>query len=104
MTSITDALAAAFPPENVSWRVGSTTADKKKGMALAFIDARDVMERLDTVCGAANWQDRYEFHGSRTLCYLSIRIDGEWIARRPPPTERRDAGGARPAENGGPRL
>lgn len=81
MTSITDALAAAFPPENISWRVGSTTADKKKGMALAFIDARDVMERLDTVCGAANWQDRYEFHGARTLCYLSIRIDGEWITK-----------------------
>ena len=81
MTSITDALAAAFPPENISWRVGSTTADKKKGMALANIDARDVMERLDTVCGVANWQDRYEFHGARTLCYLSIRIDGEWITK-----------------------
>lgn len=81
MTSITDALAAAFPPENISWRVGSTTADKKKGMALAFIDARDVMERLDAVCGVANWQDRYEFHGARTLCYLSIRIDGEWITK-----------------------
>lgn len=38
-------LAAPFPPENVSWRVGSTTQDKKKGMALAFIDARDAISR-----------------------------------------------------------
>lgn len=50
-------------------------------MALAYIDARDVMERLDAVCGPANWQDRYEFHGARTVCYLSIRIDGEWITK-----------------------
>lgn len=78
---ITDRLSAPFPPESISWRVGSTTSDKSKGMALAFIDARDVMDRLDDVMGAANWQDRYEFHGARTLCYLTLRIDGEWITK-----------------------
>lgn len=66
-------LKAPFSPDKVSWRVGSTTADKKKGMALAYIDARDVMERLDEVCGPENWQDRYEVHGGKTICYLSIR-------------------------------
>lgn len=79
--SVVSQLAAAFPPENISWRVGSTTQDKKKGMALAFIDARDVMDRLDAVCGPENWQDRYEFHGPRTICYLSIRIGDEWITK-----------------------
>lgn len=39
------------------------------------------MDRLDEVCGPANWQDRYEFHGPRTICYLSIRVDGEWITK-----------------------
>jgi hypothetical protein len=43
------ALFAPFPPGRVSWRVGSTTQDKKRGMALAYIDARDVMDRLDAV-------------------------------------------------------
>ena len=81
MSDLTKQLAAPFPPEAISWRVGSTTQDKKKGMALAFIDARDVMERLDAVCRPENWQDRYEFHGPRTLCYLSVRIDGEWITK-----------------------
>ena len=74
-------LAAPFPPDCVSWRVGSTTKNKDKGLALAYIDARDVMERLDAVCGPENWQDRYEFHGSRTVCYLSIRIGDEWITK-----------------------
>lgn len=87
------ALAAPFPPDRVSWRVGSSNKKKvqretgnnsakaTKGMALAFINSRDVQERLDDVCGPGNWQDRYEFHGPRTICYLSIRIDGEWVTK-----------------------
>lgn len=73
-------LSAPFDPAIVSWRVGSTTADKKKGMALAYIDARDVMERLDAVAGPANWQRRYPWsEGKRICCEIGIRIDGEWV-------------------------
>jgi hypothetical protein len=74
-------LFAEFPKEAISWRAQSVTKDGLKAMALAYIDARDVMDRLDSVCGASEWQDRYEFHGSRTICYLSIRINGEWITK-----------------------
>lgn len=74
-------LSAEFPRDAISWRAQSMTGDGTKAMALAYIDARDVMDRLDAVCGAANWQDRYEFHGPRTVCYLSIRIDGEWVTK-----------------------
>lgn len=76
-----DNLAAEFARDAVSWRAQSVTKDGTKAMALAYIDARDVMQRLDEVCGPGNWQDRYEFHGSRTVCYLSIRVDGEWITK-----------------------
>ena len=72
-------LRAPFPSEEVKWRVGSTTADKSKGMALAHIDARAVMDRLDDVCGPQNWQDRYPHANNKTCCELGIRIDGEWI-------------------------
>lgn len=74
-------LFAEFPRDAISWRAQSVTKDGSKAMALAYIDARDVMDRLDSVCGASEWQDRYEFHGSRTICYLSIRVDGEWITK-----------------------
>lgn len=74
-------LAAEFPREAISWRAQSVTKDGTKAMALAYIDARDVMDRLDEVCGPADWQDRYEFHGARTICYLSIRINGEWVTK-----------------------
>lgn len=75
------ALAAEFPRAAVSWRAQSLTKAGDKALALAYIDARDVMDRLDTICGASNWQDRYEFHGKRTVCYLSIRIGEEWITK-----------------------
>lgn len=79
--SFFEQLAAEFPRGAISWRAQTVTKDGTKAMALAYIDARDVMDRLDTVCGPENWQDRYEFHGARTICYLSIRVDGEWITK-----------------------
>ena len=76
-----DLLHQPFPPSEIEWRVGSTNADKTSGLALGYLTARHVMDRLDAVCGVANWQDRYEFHGTRTICYLSIRIGDEWITK-----------------------
>lgn len=75
------ALAAEFPPHVVSWRCQTISRDGNKGLALAYIDARDVMRRLDEVCTPAGWQDRYEVHGSKTLCYLSLRIGDVWITK-----------------------
>lgn len=73
------ALAAPFPPECVSFRVGSTTKDKSKGMALAYVSAREVMDRLDEVCGPGGWQCRYLPDGPRMACEIGIRIGDEWV-------------------------
>lgn len=80
MSDITRKLAEPFDPAIVSWRVGPTTKDKTKGMALAYIDARDVMRRLDEVCGPENWQDDYPWSdGKRVVCRIGIKIGEEWI-------------------------
>lgn len=68
-----------FPPDRVSWRVGSTNKDKTKGMALAYIDARDVMDRLDNVCGPGGWQNTYPHANGKTVCSIGIKVDGEWV-------------------------
>jgi Rad52/22 family double-strand break repair protein len=73
-------LSAPFPPSAISWRVGATNTDKTKGLALAYIDARDVMNRLDEVCGAANWQDEYtETATGRVMCRIGIRCEDGWV-------------------------
>lgn len=74
-------LFAEFPKDAINWRAQSMTKAGDKAMALAYIDARDVMDRLDSVVGSDSWQDRYEFSGSRTICYLSINVDGQWITK-----------------------
>ena len=89
MTELTimDRLRMPFPVNQVSLRVGSTnkkkrqyeTSDKNakatKGLPLAYIDARDVMERLDTALNG-RWQDKYfETSSGRVICELTCFID-----------------------------
>lgn len=77
------ALAAPFAPEEISWRLGSVSKAKMRGMALAYLDARNVMERLDTVCGPDGWQCRYSHANAKTVCDIGIAVrdpDGlHWI-------------------------
>lgn len=71
-----------FPKDAVSWRAQKMTKDGKKALALAYIDARDVMDRLDEVVGPENWQSAYtETATGRVICTLSIRIDEEWVSK-----------------------
>lgn len=81
MTTTQERLSAPFDPDVVSWRVGSTTKDKTKGMALAYIDARDVMERLDEVVGTENWQCHYTaMPNGTTCCNIGLfSAAGEWV-------------------------
>lgn len=72
-------LFSEFPREAISWRAQSVTKDGTKAMALAYIDARDVMDRLDSVCGSAGWQTDYPHAGTKTVCRIGIKVDDEWI-------------------------
>jgi hypothetical protein len=75
---ILEALKAPFPADAISWRVGATNKDKTKGIALAYIDARDVMRRFDDVCGV-DWQCRYSHVTDKgVVCEIGVKIDGEW--------------------------
>jgi hypothetical protein len=70
-----DELCRPFACEEIDWRIGSTNADKSKGMALAYMDARAVMDRLDGVCGPDGWQCNYTpgVNGS-IICNIGIRM------------------------------
>lgn len=53
------ALADPFPFETHKWRVMNVTQNKEKASVAFYIDARDVMNRLDEVAGPANWSTAY---------------------------------------------
>lgn len=78
-------LSEPFNPAEIEWRAGATTRDKSKALALAYITARAVMNRLDEVVGPENWSDSYvqiEGTGKRGfICTLAIRTNGEWVSK-----------------------
>lgn len=88
MNKLIEELAKPFPAEDIEWRVGATNKDKTKGVALAYLTARAVMNRLDDVLGPENWQDAYQvIPGSANdtkgyLCTISIRIGDRWVDKQ----------------------
>lgn len=78
---IAKGLAAPF--RNVHFRIGSRNREKTRGMVLTYIDARDVMDRLDEVVGIENWRACFREVAGRVVCTLSIRMPGgeEWITK-----------------------
>lgn len=75
-------LSAPFPEDAIHWRSQNVTKAGDKALALAYLDARDVMDRLDAVCGPGAWQDSYtETARGRVICTLSILSDGVWISK-----------------------
>jgi len=79
-------LSEPFDPNDVEWRAGSFSNRTNKAMALAYITARAVMNRLDEVVGPENWEDSYEIipgdGGDRGyICTISIKIGDEWVGK-----------------------
>jgi hypothetical protein len=69
-----------FEPHEVKWRAGATS--NNKAMALAYIDARAVMDRLDDVVGMYNWRCTHQrLSNDQVACKLAVRINGEWIEK-----------------------
>lgn len=65
-------LSLPFAKSDVQWRVGNASADKKKGNALGYIDARLVMERLDEVVGNHNWESHTRKDDNTYFCALKV--------------------------------
>lgn len=109
--TIGERLREPFSPDDVQWKPQAVSKDGAKALAVAYIDARAVMNRLDDVLGVDGWQDSYEVLPSLTgagdgnkgrpknsvVCKLRIRIDGEWV-------EKSDVGGESSQPDEGDRL
>jgi len=72
LKSILKSLAETMP---YKWRVQSFSKYDATAQCVAYIDARQVMERLDDVC---EWQDKYYEVCGQLYCSIGIKIDGEW--------------------------
>lgn len=93
---IAKALHEPFDPAIIKWKPQVVSGNR--AMAIAYVDARVVQDRLDDVLGIDGWQDDYEAlpDGSVT-CRLKIRLNGEWLMRT-------DVGGQSEQPDGGDRM
>lgn len=56
------------------WRVQSFSKFKPQATVVAFIDARDVEDLLDEVCGPENWQCEYYQVKNTMCCKIGIAV------------------------------
>jgi len=61
------------------WRVQAFSKFKATAQCVAYIDARDVMDILDKVCSADNWQDDYKLIDGKLFAGIGIKSDTGWI-------------------------
>lgn len=71
-----EALKAKIPYQ---WRVQSFSKVKPKCQCVAYIDARQVMEVLDTVCGPENWQSDFKEVKGNLYAGIGIYLNGIWV-------------------------
>lgn len=74
-----------FAEDDVEFKI-QQCGDGNNGIwakCLAYITARGIMDRLDSVCGPENWKVSYDFVGSDgVICNLSIFMNGEWVTKQ----------------------
>ncbi len=81
LKDIEQKLKAKFNEDEIEFRVGATNSDKSMGLALAYVSARAIQNRLDEVLGFTNWKVAYKEVTGGYLCSLSIRVNDEWITK-----------------------
>jgi hypothetical protein len=96
--ALTQALSAPFDPREVKFKPAVVSGNR--ALALAYVDARVIQDRLDDVLGVTGWQDEYEcLPDGSVVCRLRLRLGEEWITKMDVggPSEQPDEGDRRKA-------
>jgi hypothetical protein len=73
-------LAAPFAASEVRFKPQSVSGNR--ALAIAYVDARVVLDRLDAVLGPDGWQDEYDvLPGGAVVCKLRCKIGGQWVVK-----------------------
>ncbi len=94
--ALSRALAAPFDPKEVKFKPAVVSGNR--AMALAYVDARVIQDRLDDVLGVMGWQDSYKvLPDGSVMCRLRVKLGDHWITKV-------DVGGQSEQPDGGDRT
>jgi hypothetical protein len=91
--ALTTALAAPFEPREVKHK--PQMVKNNRCLAMAYIDARLIQDRLDEVLGVENWEDAYRILADGSvMCRLRCKLGDRWITKTDvgSPSEQPDGG------------
>jgi hypothetical protein len=91
--SVAQALAAPFEPADVKFK--PQVVKGNRALAIPYLHARAIQDRLDEVVGVDGWQDEYAtLSDGSVACRLQLRIGGVWITKMDVggPSEQPDSG------------
>jgi len=77
-------LSVPLMPEEVEWRIQSTSKDGSKTTVVPYIQNRAVMNRLDMCYGEFYWRNEFQRWGDKgVLCGISIYDEErkEWVTK-----------------------
>lgn len=95
-SALTAALAEPFDPSEVKFKPAVVSGHR--ALALAYVDARAIQDRLDEVLGVDGWQDDYEtLPDGSVVCRLRLWLGDQWITKV-------DVGGPSEQPDGGDRI
>lgn len=73
-------LGEYFPPDVLHWKPQAVSGSR--ALAVVYLSAREVMDRLDEVVGPLRWQDTYSVLPSGAVqCRLTITVAGVTVTR-----------------------
>lgn len=94
--ALTRALSAPFDAKEVRFKPAVVSGNR--ALALAYVDARAIQDRLDEVLGVEGWQDSYRcLPDGSVLCRLRLRLGTDWVTKV-------DVGGPSEQPDGGDRM
>jgi len=77
---VMEALASPFENNEIRHKPGVVSGNR--ALAIPYVDARAIQDRLDLALGLINWQDEYEcLADGAVICRLRVRIGDEWIVK-----------------------
>lgn len=74
--ALKEALSAPFDNADIEWRVGATTKDKTRGLAVPYVTNRAIQNRLDNTLGVDGWYNDYKPWPNDTQSKKSAQICG----------------------------
>jgi hypothetical protein len=80
VSALAEALSAPFEAKDIKYKPQSVK--NNRALAIAYVDARLIQDRLDSVLGVENWQDTYEvLPDGSVICRLKLKLGSRWITK-----------------------